>query len=127
MESMIEHVANTLKIDSLEVRRFNLYKKGDTTPSGQPLPYFNIDSLIDSLSISSDYKSRLDQIDEFNANNRWKKKGISLTPIKWGVGWNGANYNANVSIYASDGSVSVSHGGVESGQGNFLQSIFISK
>ena len=113
----MEHVAKFLKTDPLNVRQINLYKKGDITPAGQPLPYFNVDSLIDSLYVSSDYKSRLSQINEFNANNRWKKKGISLTPIKWGAGWNGGYYNANVSIYASDGSVSVSHAGVESGQG----------
>ena len=40
-----------------------------------------------------------------------------MTPIKWGVGWNGASYNCIIAIYASDGSVSVSHGGVEMGQG----------
>ena len=117
MESMIEHVAKRLDLDPLDVRRINLYKKGEVTPCGQPLPFFNVDSLIDSILVSSDYYARLGQIKEFNANNRWKKKGISLTPVKWGVGWSGVCYNANVSIYASDGSVSVSHAGVEIGQG----------
>jgi xanthine dehydrogenase molybdopterin-binding subunit B len=71
-----------LKADPLKVRQVNLYKKGDITPSGQPLPYFIVDELIDNLMVSSDYIQRLNEVKVFNKNNRWKKKGISLTPIK---------------------------------------------
>jgi len=78
-----------LKADPLKVRQINLYKKGDITPSGQPLPYFIVDQLINDLIVSSDYVNRLNAVNDFNKNNRWKKKGISLTPIKWGVGWTG--------------------------------------
>ena len=44
-------------------------------------------------------------------------QGISLTPIKWGAQWTGASYNASISVYAYDGSVSLFHAGVEVGQG----------
>lgn len=117
MESMIEHVAKYLKADPLAIRQINLYKKGDVTPVGQPLPYFNVDQLIDQIKDSSDYLNRVNQVNDFNKNNRWKKKGLSLTPIKWGIGWTGGYYGCFISIYSSDGSVALSHGGVEIGQG----------
>ncbi len=60
---------------------------------------------------SSDYINRLNQIQAFNQENRWKKKGISITPIKWGIGWNGGYYNCMISVFASDASVKISHGG----------------
>lgn len=114
---MIEHVAKYMKEDPLKIRQINLYKKGDITPVGQPLTYFNVDELIDQLQISSDYRNRLNQVNDFNRNNRWKKKGLSLTPIKWGISWDGGYYSCSIAIYASDGSVSLSHGGIEIGQG----------
>ena len=117
METMIEHVSNYFKRDPIEIRQINLYKKGDITPIGQPLSYFIADQIIDSLRSSSNFDQRRADIVKFNSENKWKKRGISLTPIKWGIGWTGAYYNCMVSIYAKDGSVSVSHGGVEIGQG----------
>lgn len=117
MENMIDHIARDINADPLEIRKLNLYKKNDVTPIGQPLPYFNVDTLIEQLKESSDYENRSKQVDDYNRVNRWKKKGISMTPIKWGAGWNGGYYNCLIAIYAGDGSVSLTHGGVEVGQG----------
>ena len=49
--------------------------------------------------------------------NRWKKKGLSVMPMKYGIGWNGGNYNVYMTIYHVDGTVAIAHGGIESGQG----------
>ena len=49
--------------------------------------------------------------------NRWKKKGLGIVPLKYGVRWLRCNYNVMVTIYNGDGTVAVSHGGVEMGQG----------
>ncbi len=87
MENIIENVAKALNADPVEIRKINLYKKGDETPSGEILTDFNVDILIDNLLQSSDYKNRLNQINTFNQNNRWKKKGLSLTCINWGASW----------------------------------------
>ena len=57
----------------------NLYSQGDITPVGQPLPYFNVSYLMDQIMQSSDYVSRSQDIEIFNQQNRWKKRGISLT------------------------------------------------
>lgn len=87
MENIIENVAIALDADPVEIRKVNLYKKGDTTPTGEVLSDFNVDILMDNLIQSSDYKNRLSQINLFNLNNRWKKKGLSLTCINWGAFW----------------------------------------
>jgi xanthine dehydrogenase/oxidase len=71
-----------LNADPLKIRQINLYKKNDVTPTGQPLPNFIVDDLINKLIVSSDYSNRVKAIIDFNKNNRWKKKGISMTPIK---------------------------------------------
>lgn len=49
--------------------------------------------------------------------NRWKKRGLSVVPVKYGIGYLGNFYNTFVTIYNGDGSVAVCHGGIESGQG----------
>jgi xanthine dehydrogenase/oxidase len=84
MEYIMEHVAKYLNKDVLDVRILNLYKKGQVTPHGQPLPYFNVDEIIANLTNTSAYKQRFADIINFNNANRWKKRGISLVPIKWG-------------------------------------------
>ena len=70
METMIEHVAKVLKVDPFKIRTLNYYQKGDTTPYGQPLPYFNVDILTDQLLASSDYQIRAKQVAAYNASNR---------------------------------------------------------
>ena len=49
--------------------------------------------------------------------NRWKKKGLSVIPLKFGIGWATATYNVFLTLYHGDGTVAIAHGGVESGQG----------
>jgi xanthine dehydrogenase/oxidase len=117
MEYIIEHVSSFLKKDPLSVRLENLYKKGDITPHGQPLTYFNVQEIVSELIESSSYLNRYNDIELYNQTNRWKKRGISCVPLKWGAAWTGMNQNTFVAIYSDDGSVAVSHGGVECGQG----------
>jgi xanthine dehydrogenase/oxidase len=117
MEYIMENVASTLGIDPVVLKFLNLYKKGDVTPDGIPLPYFNVQEIMTDLSLSSDYNNRYLEIFNFNLKNRWKKRGISMVPLKWGAGWRGMNQSTYVAIYSDDGSVAVVHGGVECGQG----------
>ena len=49
--------------------------------------------------------------------NRWKKKGLSMVPLKFGVSWQGVHYTAQVTIYYADGTIAISHAGIECGQG----------
>ena len=105
----MDHVSKYLNADPLQIRRLNMYKNGDVSPFGNQLPYFNVDQIIDQLKSSCDYENRLAQVNTFNQNNRWKKKGLALTPLKWNVGWKGAHYSVTISVFSYDGSIAVLH------------------
>lgn len=83
IEYIVDHVAKSLKLDPLNVRLLNLYQKGEITPNKHSLEHFNVDILIEKLKESSEYTKRCSDIVAFNKQNRWKKRGISLAPLKW--------------------------------------------
>ncbi|XP_071122788.1 uncharacterized protein [Mytilus edulis] len=117
MESIMEHIAKELQLDPTDVRVLNLYQKGQTTPHNRPLPYCNIRQLTTDLMTSAGVKQRQTSVQAFNQANRWKKKGLSVVPMKFEISYIYIHYNAIVNIYAWDGSISIAHGGVEMGQG----------
>ncbi|CAG4896804.1 xanthine dehydrogenase molybdopterin binding subunit [Paraburkholderia gardini] len=121
IEYIIDDVARSTGLDSLDVRRRNLYGKTERnlTPYGQTVEDNVIHELIDELEATSDYRARRGSIRAFNANNTILKKGLALTPVKFGIAFNVTHFNqagALVHIY-TDGSVLVNHGGTEMGQG----------
>ncbi|WP_322015129.1 xanthine dehydrogenase molybdopterin binding subunit [Paraburkholderia sp. J12] len=121
IEYIMDDVARSLGLDSLDVRKRNLYGKteNNVTPYGQEIEDNVIHELIDELVATSDYRARRKEIREFNANNEVLKKGIAITPVKFGIAFNVTHFNqagALVHIY-TDGSVLVNHGGTEMGQG----------
>lgn len=76
--------------------------------------------MISDLKVSGDYEARLSAVKAHNEVNRWKKRGISLVPMRFDHfigGWVGCKYNCVISVFGGDGSVSVAHGGIEMGQG----------
>ncbi|CAF3526890.1 unnamed protein product [Rotaria sp. Silwood1] len=116
-ETIVEHVAAYLKRDPITIRRLNLFKEGDTTHYGQVLELWNIPRILDELSKSSDFIQRQTNVDEFNRNSTYRKRGISMIPVKYGIGFIVQYLNqagALVHIY-KDGSVLLTHGGVELG------------
>lgn len=126
-ENVVEHVAAFLKRDPLQIRQLNLFKEGDTTHYGQVLENWNVPRILDELIKSSDFHKRQKQVQEFNRNSKHRKRGISLVPAKFGIGFIVTFVNqagALVHIY-KDGSVVVSHGGVEMGQGLHTKMIAI--
>ena len=121
IESLIDSVARALKLDPLAVRRANFYGVGDrnVTPYGQVVDDNIIDELVAQLERSADYAARRVQVAAFNANSPVLKKGLALTPLKFGISFNVTHLNqagALVHVY-TDGSVLVNHGGTEMGQG----------
>ncbi|SEA65402.1 xanthine dehydrogenase molybdopterin binding subunit [Paraburkholderia sartisoli] len=121
IEYIMDNVARSTGLDSLDVRRRNLYGKTERnlTPYGQTVEDNVIHELIDELEATSDYRARRESIRAFNANNTILKKGLALTPVKFGIAFNVTHFNqagALVHIY-TDGSVLVNHGGTEMGQG----------
>jgi xanthine dehydrogenase large subunit len=123
VELLLDAIARRLGADPLAVRRVNLYVEGQTppqtTPYGQPVEDFCLPDLIDELARTSDYAARRAQVQAFNARSPVLKKGLALTPVKFGISFNVVHLNqagALVHVY-TDGSVLVNHGGTEMGQG----------
>ena len=120
-ERLIDDIARNLGKDALDVRKLNFYggPGRDTTPYGQPVSDNVIHELVDALEADSDYRARRAAIRRFNADSPVLKKGIALTPVKFGISFNVVHFNqagALVHVY-TDGSVLVNHGGTEMGQG----------
>ena len=116
---VMNHLAETIKTPVLEFKERNLYKNGDRTHYGQLIDYFNTPDLLKKMRVAADLDQREAAVREFNANNRWKKRGMSVDFTKFGINFTAKFYNqggALVNIY-SDGTVLVSHGGTEMGQG----------
>jgi xanthine dehydrogenase large subunit len=120
-EVVMDSVARALGRDALDVRRANFYGIGerDATPYGQRVVDNVIHDLVDELAARADYDARRRQAAAFNAMSPVLKKGLALTPVKFGISFNVAHFNqagALVHVY-SDGSMLVNHGGTEMGQG----------
>jgi len=121
IEYIIDNIARDLGRDPLEVRKINFYGKGerDLTPYGQKVEDNVIHELVAQLETSSDYAARREAVRGFNKQSAVLKKGIALTPVKFGISFNVVQYNqagALVQVY-TDGSVLVNPGGTEMGQG----------
>ncbi|MDH5356160.1 MAG: xanthine dehydrogenase molybdopterin binding subunit, partial [Gammaproteobacteria bacterium] len=121
MEYMIDNIARKLGKDALEVRKLNYYgiDERNVTPYGQTVEDNVIAELTGQLEQSSDYAGRRKSIRNFNQNSPILRKGLALTPLKFGISFNLVHFNqagALVHIY-TDGSVLVNHGGTEMGQG----------
>ncbi|RHY94019.1 hypothetical protein DYB35_007893 [Aphanomyces astaci] len=69
------------------------------------------------LHASADVARRKEAAVYFNSQNKWKKRGLAVTPVKYGIAISGLKYGASVSIFHGDGTVLVTHGGCEIGQG----------
>ncbi len=121
IEYIIDNIARNLGKDSLEVRKLNFYGKDDrnVTPYGQLITDNIIHELVDQLETSSDYWIRREAVEKYNSENTILRKGLALTPVKFGISFNVVHFNqagALVHIY-TDGTALVNHGGTEMGQG----------
>jgi xanthine dehydrogenase large subunit len=124
IERVIDGIARSLGLDPLDVRKRNLYRPGaDVTPYGQRVEDNIALELIETLEASSEYRARRREIAAWNAREPWLKKGIALTPVKFGISFTLTHLNqagALVHVY-SDGSVQLNHGGTEMGQGLYVK------
>lgn len=120
-EAMMDAIARKTGQDPLTVRKSNLYDDVDrnTTPYGMAIEQNVLPDLISKLESSSDYWQRRKAISAFNQSNPILKKGLALTPVKFGISFTAKHLNqagALVHVY-TDGSIQVNHGGTEMGQG----------
>ncbi len=121
IEYMIDSIARKLGKDPLEVRKLNYYGSNgrNVTPYGQTVEDNVMPELSAQLEQSSNYQQRRKDIQAFNQNSPVLRKGLAMTPLKFGISFNLVHFNqagALVHIY-TDGSVLVNHGGTEMGQG----------
>ncbi len=119
-EEAIEAAAHAIGMLPEDVREQNFYQAGDLTPYGQELDYCIIQDVWDRLKKTSDFKVRAAAVEKFNNENKWKKRGISMIPLKYGMGYNLGflmQGGALVDVYSADATVLISHGGIEMGQG----------
>lgn len=128
IERVMDHIAFILKKDPLEVRRTNFYPSLGQSPCGETfygmkVEDFVADKIIKELHASCQYTRRRKDIEAWNQSHAIIKRGLSLTPVKFGISFTLTHYNqagALVHVY-QDGSIRINHGGTEMGQGLFIK------
>lgn len=121
IENVIDQIARFLKKDPSDIRKLNFYGIGEKniTPYRETVANNRLHVMFDQLVASSEYHERRKAITDFNLKHEFVKRGISLTPVKFGISFTTSFLNqagALVHIY-NDGTIAVNHGGTEMGQG----------
>jgi len=119
MEAIMEQIALKLKMPVEEIRRKNLYSEGQMTHFNSPLFNCKNREAWALVQKNFDFAKKKEEVAEFNRTHTYKKRGICMTPLKFGISFTFGTLNqagALVHVY-KDGSVLVSHGGTEMGQG----------
>lgn len=125
IETVIDEIAFRLNKDPLHIRKLNFYNTSERniTPYHQQIETFNIAEIVAQLEVEAEYWQRRDDIKTFNKQNPIIKKGLALTPVKFGISFTVSHLNqagALINLY-SDGSMQVNHGGTEMGQGLMIK------
>ncbi|RBR07551.1 hypothetical protein FVER53590_12680 [Fusarium verticillioides] len=124
-ETIMFKIAEALNMDVDDLRMRNLYEVGQRTPFLQEITDdFHVPTMMEQLSSSSEFEKRKSAIKEFNAKNRFKKRGISRIPTKFGLSFATALHLNQAAAYVKiyeDGSVLLHHGGTEMGQGLYTK------
>jgi xanthine dehydrogenase large subunit len=120
IEDILSQAAARLSIPADVIRERNFYREGDTTHYGQAVEQASrIDTIWTTLKETSDFAARRAAVARFNAAHEYRKRGLAITPVKFGISFTATLFNqagALVLVYR-DGSVQVNHGGTEMGQG----------
>jgi len=121
VEHIMDSIARRLGIDSAVIRYRNFYTSGEQaiTHYGKVVENNRLQMIYENIMQSSDYNRRRIQTEEFNRENEFVKRGLALTPVKFGISFTTSFLNqagALVNIY-QDGTVNINHGGTEMGQG----------
>ena len=125
IEAVLDSVARVLGRDPLDVRRINLYGTQDrnVTHYGQVVEGNLLPAIFDRLERSSDYRRRRADVNRWNAAEPVIKRGLALTPVKFGIAFTSTIFNqagALLQVY-TDGTVLLNHGGTEMGQGLYIK------
>ena len=121
IETIIGDIARALGRDALDVRLANLYGTTERNVTHYQMPVEDniLHDLLPKLELSAQYRQRQETISTWNASSPALKRGLAITPVKFGISFTATLFNqagALVHVY-TDGSVQVNHGGTEMGQG----------
>jgi xanthine dehydrogenase large subunit len=118
IETVMHRIGRFLKKDPFEVRKVNFYKDGETTPYKQIVHEACCLELFNKLEETAQYAKLKNEIKQFNQKHKYLKRGVGAVPVKFGISFTTAFLNqgsALVLVY-TDGTISLSHGGIEMGQ-----------
>jgi len=124
VENAIDDAAVSLGMRPEDLREKNLYDRGDVTPFGQALTYCYMKQVWAYAKKVSNFEAKYLEVQKFNKENKWHKRGISMIPVKYGSGYNLLALEQSAAIVVinpSDGTVVIHQGGVEIGQGLVTQ------
>jgi xanthine dehydrogenase/oxidase len=124
VENAIDDAAVALGMRPEDLREKNLYDLGDVTPFGQALTYCYMRQVWDYVKDVSKFEEKFEAVEKFNRENKWRKQGIAIIPVKYGSGYNLALLEQSAAIVVvnqADGTVVIHQGGVEIGQGLVTQ------
>jgi xanthine dehydrogenase large subunit len=124
IEEILSRAAQRLGIPGDVIRERNFYRDGDTTHYGQVVAEASrMTTIWGQLRSSSDVTARRAEIDQFNAATVHRKRGLAMTPVKFGISFTATFFNQGGALVLvfRDGSVQVNHGGTEMGQGLFTK------
>ncbi|MGK7932231.1 MAG: xanthine dehydrogenase molybdopterin binding subunit [Microcystaceae cyanobacterium] len=122
IEDIIDRIARYLKLPADVIRQRNFYYgtgETNTTPYGQEIEGNHLEIVWQQVKENSGFEAKQQEIEQFNQENAYKKRGLALTPLKFGIAFTKKECNqagALILIYL-DGSIQLSHGGTEMGQG----------
>lgn len=124
VENAIDDAAVAIGMRPEDLREKNLYDRGDVTPFGQALSYCYMKQVWDYVKDVSKFEEKYQDVEKFNRENKWRKRGIAIIPVKYGSGYNLTLLEQSAAIVVvnqADGTVVIHQGGVEIGQGLVTQ------
>ncbi len=124
VENAIDDAAVAIGMRPEDLREKNLYDRGDATPFGQALSYCYMKQVWDYVKDVSKFEEKYKEVEKFNRENKWRKQGIAMIPVKYGSGYNLTLLEQSAAIVVvnqADGTVVIHQGGVEIGQGLVTQ------
>ncbi len=118
IEYIMERISRITGKDIFDLRLLNCYKENETTPYGQEVKEVCFDEIFSKLKKNSNYKKLRESCNTFNKKNKYVKKGIGMVPVKFGISFTATFLNQGAALIwiFTDGTISVSHGGIEMGQ-----------
>ncbi|OQV18654.1 Xanthine dehydrogenase [Hypsibius exemplaris] len=117
VETLMEHVAASLGKTPIDIKQQNFFKDGDKTMDGSRLSDVRLPQVTEQLLKDADVTNRLESVKDFNKANRWLKRGLAVVPLRYPCTPTFFTYGCLVAVYHTGGYVSVTHGGIEIGQG----------